>query len=89
MASVEARDYNGVWRQCPQWTHLGHWPQWVHWQSPWSGVRWQSPPEAVSLWAFGHQKEMSNLPTFPYFANSVVQTSADMIHYIAAARNGV
>jgi len=32
---------------------------------------------------------MANLPTSPYFANSVVQTSADMTHYIAAARNSV
>jgi len=26
---------------------------------------------------------------FPYFENSVVQTSGDMIHYISAARNSV
>jgi len=57
-------------------------------KSPWSGGQGRSPPESVSLWAFECQKETANLPTFLYFANSVVQKSA-VIHYIAAAQYSV
>ena len=92
MASAEAPAYNGVWRQrrsAPSELLSGAAPPVGPSAEPLIGGQGRSRPEAVSLWAFGRQKEMANLPTFQHFANSVVQTSADMIHYIAAARNNV
>jgi len=62
-------------------------PVWSRGRAPGWRVRGQSRLEAVSFWAFGHQKETVNLSSFLYFANSVVQTSADMIQYIDAAQS--
>jgi len=75
----------GVWRQRPQWTiACGSAPSGSIGRDPDrdQGTRrtGRSPPEAVNLWAFGRQKEMANLQTFLYFANSAVQTSVEKIH---------
>ena len=49
-------------------------------REPGGGQRTPEAKKLLSIWASKEIAKFANLRISPYFANSVIQTSADMIH---------